>query len=83
VTTAPTIRRQGWGEYSVNRSPGEGAVLRADFRLGQAFEGVAKRVRNDTLAALRERRKRLASERGLADNDPIYIEGELPVLGVY
>jgi hypothetical protein len=80
VTTAPTIKCQGWAEYSVKRSPGEGTALRADFKLGQAFEEVAERIRNGTLAALRERRERLASERGLADNDPIYIEGELPVL---
>ena len=86
LTTTPTIKRQGWAEYSVDPSPAAGTVLRADFGLGPAFSGVAERTRNGTLGALgalNERRKRLASERGLADDDPIYIEGELPVLGVY
>jgi hypothetical protein len=85
LTTAPAIKRQGWAEYeySVNRSPAADRALRADLGLGRAFKGVAERTRNGTLAALRERRKRLASERGLADDDPIYIEGELPMPGVY
>ena len=83
LTTAPTIKRHGWAEYSVIRTPADCIVLLADSGLGLAFEGVAERTRNGTLTALRERRKRLASERGLADDDPIYIEGELPVLGVY
>jgi hypothetical protein len=83
LTTTPTIKRQGWAAYSLNGSPAADRVSCADLGVGRAFGEVAERTRNATLAALRERRKRLASEGGLADDDPIYIEGELPVLGVY
>jgi hypothetical protein len=83
LTTAPSTRRQGFAGYSVDRTPTDGTVLRVGFGLGPAFEEVAERTRDGTLAALRERRKRLVSEQGLADDDPIYIEGELPMSGVY
>lgn len=83
LTTSPAIKREGRAEYSLNLNPADGTVLRGGFGLGVALEAVAERTRKSTLAGLRERRKRLASERGLADDDPVYKEGELPVLGIY
>lgn len=83
LTAAPGINRQGRVGYTVNRSPADGAILRTDFGLGLAFEVVAERTRKGTLTALSERRERLVADRGLADDDPIYVEGEVPLLGLY
>jgi hypothetical protein len=83
LTTTPSIKRSGWTSYTFHRSAANAAALRSDLGLGRAFKAVTERTKESIVDALNERRRRLASDRGLAHDDPIYVEGEVQVLEIY
>jgi hypothetical protein len=84
LTQSPTIKHTGWLQHQVDRSPAGTARLRGDIGLDlPAFAAVTQRVARQTKAALRERRRRLAVDRGLSSDDPVYDEGELGPAALY
>jgi hypothetical protein len=81
LAQSPTITEPSWHRYTANSV---GAPLHLELGLPlSAFETVTKRVARQTRAALKERRRRLATDRGLTGDDPVFTEGKLNTSAPY
>ena len=77
----PTIQERRWHHYT-NKE--ENTEIAASLRMTTAtLDAISERVRRQTRAALRERRRRLAAERGLRDTDPVFAEGQIEPAGPF
>lgn len=76
----PGIIEPRWHYYEVDESDG----LSRELGLTPAeFDAVTQRAMQRTRAALKERDRRLAVDRGLASGDPVYTEGRIDTVGPY
>jgi hypothetical protein len=76
----PGVIEPRWHHYEVDEDEALGRELGLT---PEAFEVVTQRAIHRTRAALKERGRRLAGDRGLATGDAVFTEGRLNTLSPY
>jgi len=84
LMTSPIIEREDSERYRVERDSVDAIEFRDGLGLSpDAYQMVVDRTLGNIRNSLQERLNRLASSRGIADDDPIFQDGDIPLSGMY